>query len=102
MDWAAILKVVGPIFGAFCVGTVMPAARRAIRNRGKTEQEIAQEELDRAFKRAEAAHANSDPTDDAAADAAVEAARVSYNKIRRARAVWDGITEDTPAKGPPP
>lgn len=94
MDWLTIAKWAAPILGGICVGTVLPAARRAIRNRGKTDQDIAAEDLDRAFKRAEEAHKNDNPNDDADADAAVDAARKRLNDIRRARAIWDGIAED--------
>ena len=94
MDWLTIAKWAAPILGGICVGTVLPAARRAVRNRGKTEQEIAAEELERAFARAEKAQQTPDPTDDGPADAAVEKARAELNRIRRARAVWDGIAED--------
>lgn len=96
MDWIALAKWAGPVIGGVIAGRLWPVARRAIRNRGKTEQEIASEDLDRAFRNAEEKHKNTNPNDDAAADAAVDAARKRLNDIRRSRAIWDGLTEDTP------
>jgi F0F1-type ATP synthase membrane subunit b/b' len=94
MDIPEWLKIAAPLAGGFCGGFVWPKVRKAIKNRGKTEQEIAAEELDAALAKAEHAHKTPDPADDAIADAAVERERAEYNKIRRARAVWDGIAED--------
>lgn len=80
--------------GAF-VTWLATSGRKAIRNIGKTEQEIRDEELLEALRRAEKAHANDDPTDDAAADADVARAREALRRAKFKRAFTDAFGDDT-------
>ena len=38
MDVESIMKWLAPMVGAFCIGFAVPAARRVLRNRGKTDE----------------------------------------------------------------
>lgn len=84
--------------GAAVLTWLATSGRRAIRNIGKTEQEIRDAELLEALKRAEKAHANSDPSDDAAADADVARAREALRRAKFKRAFTDAFGEDDDAR----
>lgn len=91
MDWSALLQKAALIVAGGVCTWAATGGRRAIRNLGKTEVELADEELERAMSRAERAHKNDDPTDDAAADAAVEKARAFRARARRMNAIADAF-----------
>lgn len=61
--------------GGAIAAWVAVAARKAVKNWGKTKWEIASEHYEEALKAAQAAHADSDPKNDNAADANVEKQR---------------------------
>lgn len=101
LTWQTILKAAALFVGGVCV----PAGIRIARNVGKTKQEIAEEDLARAFDRAEKlaaaaekAHQTPDPSDDGPADAAAEKARTlaaeakaRVERLRVARSVIEGL-----------
>ena len=87
MDWKTVVL---PILGALLTWVGL-TVRKAIRNRGKTELDLADEVLDEAMRRAEAAHASADPKDDADADAAVARAKTIRAHALRLKAIADAI-----------
>lgn len=103
-------KLIGPAVTFLLGGVCTWAARsgvRAFKNRGKTDVEIALEAVERESRELEdamtaqrIAHANADPTDDAAADARVmrerldvERARALANRARRLASMLDGLVD---------
>ena len=96
VDWSKVLLTTAGVVG----GWLAPRVYRAVRNLGKTEQKLAEDELEDALKRAEAAHANADPTDDAAADAAVVRAKALRAKAARLGALADAFADPTEPPDP--
>jgi len=92
-------KIAPPLL-AIVGGWLGPRIYRAVKNLSKTEQKLAEEELEAAVKRAEDAHANADPADDVAADAAVAQAKKHREKAARLGALADALT-DPDAPSPP-
>jgi hypothetical protein len=70
------------------------SARRSFKNAGRTELEIALEDLRLAMEAERIALANADPSDDKAAKAAVEHARKVVNAKKRVKAWLDGAAGD--------
>lgn len=91
MDWQPWAEKVALAVGGAIASYVLPRALRAWRNRHKTRAQIATEELERAIADAKAAHANSDPSDDAAADARVDQARRAAHAAREGASFFEGL-----------
>lgn len=87
IPWDKIITGALAALGMWCA----PRLYRAARNIGKTEVQLADEALDRALAAAEKAHANSDPGDDAAADALVARAREARARALRMQAIADSL-----------
>ena len=94
MDWQKILVAIGTALARGCLTWMATSGRRIARNLGKTELALAEEQLDAALKRAEKAHANDNPRDDADADAAVAAAKRMRERARRLKAIADAVGEE--------
>ena len=89
IDWPKVLLAAAGVAG----GWFAPRVYRAVRNLSKTEQKLAEEELQAAMKRAEDAHANADPNDDVAADVAVTRAKAMRAKAARLAALADAFSD---------
>ncbi len=101
MDWGKIISnVAPPILAALGMWAGL-TLRRAARNWGRTDVEIANEELDRATKAAEAAHADKDPGNDADADKKVARARELRVKALRLKAIADALAAEPDEPAPP-
>lgn len=75
------------------------AARRAVKNWGKTSLEIANDKLEDAVKDHERARETPDPDDDKATEAAVREAKRSVELMRRLGAITDAVGDtDPPSK----
>ncbi len=89
IDWTHVATAVS----AFAIGFA-PTAKRIIKNLGKTEVELADEAAHAAVAAQERAHANSDPTDDAAADERVARAEELRRHAHRLGAIADALAEE--------
>ena len=69
-------------------------ARRTFRNAGRTELEIALEDLRSAMEAERIALANKDPNDDAAVRKAVALAKKRVENVKRLKALLDGAAGD--------
>jgi len=94
MDWQKILIGIGTAIGGGCLTWLATGGRKAIRNYGKTELEIAEAHLDDALKRAEKAAATPGKEDDAQAAADVASARRIVEKMKRLSAITDGFGQE--------
>jgi len=71
------------------------SGRKAIRNYGKSNAQIAQEELQAALAKVEAAKATPEPEDDKLAEAKAEAAAGNVVSAKRLQAITDSLGSDS-------
>jgi len=85
-------------------GWLAPRIYRAVSNLGKTEQKLAEDDLEAALKRAEVAKASADPSDDAVAEADVVRAKAMRKRAERLSALADAFAgaESAPPDPEPP
>lgn len=94
MGWEKILTAALTAFGAGLLTWAGLAIRRAARNAGRTEQELALEELAEAMREEKEARDTLTPEDDAAAVIHLRLARERSIKARRVKAILDALGEE--------
>lgn len=95
IDWTHVAAAAGGL----AVG-ILPTARRVMRAYGKSKQELADEALADAVEKAKVAHADSDPSNDAAADAVLERARAIRAKAKILHDLGDALAAEPDKAGP--
>ena len=91
MDWSKIIAAAGTaIVGGLCTWGV-PAIRRAARNWGKTEVDLADEQLELAIKYAEDAKRTPGVEDDKTANEIVARARKHRENAKRLAGLADSL-----------
>lgn len=88
-----LLPLAATLLGGLCTWAGL-SARRAFKNVGRTELEIAADDLRAALEAERLALANSDPSDDAAAKKAVALAKARVEKAKRMKALLDAAGGD--------
>jgi len=96
MDWAKILAGVGSSIGGALLMWGVPAIRRAVRNWGKTEVQLADEDLELAIKYAEDAKRTPGVDDDKTANEIVARARKHRENAKRLAGLADSLAGEDP------